>query len=125
MTTVDTPVQEVVGDEDGTLAGARLTHGRVVARSLLAVATRMEARAEGLDGPKLPMRDLPDSTGRGITTGRAGSTEVPGVRAAGEATDLAAQVGASTVAGAHTDSAPAIADTEAGLAAAQGDTPAL
>ncbi|MDL5198799.1 NAD(P)/FAD-dependent oxidoreductase [Streptomyces sp. ALI-76-A] len=126
---VDTPVREVVNNEDGTLAGVRLTDGQVVARRVFAVATRMEAHAEGLDGLKLPMQDLPDNMGRGIATGMAGTTEVPGVWAAGNATDLAAQVGASAaagaLAGAHINSVLATADTDAALAAAQGETPAL
>ncbi|MFP8886296.1 MULTISPECIES: NAD(P)/FAD-dependent oxidoreductase [Streptomyces] len=127
--TVDTPVQEVVNNEDGTLAGVRLTDGQVVARRALAVATRMEARTEGLDGLKLPMEDLPDNMGRRFASGMAGTTEVPGVWVAGNATDLTAQVGASAaagaLAGAHINSLLATADTDAALAAARGGTPAL
>ncbi|MEH0557352.1 NAD(P)/FAD-dependent oxidoreductase [Streptomyces sp. B21-101] len=126
---VDTPVQEVVNNEDGTVAGVRLADGQIVARSVLAVATRMEARTEGLDGLKLPMQYLPDNMGRGFACGMAGTTEVPGVWVAGNATDLAAQVGASAaagaLAGAHINSVLATADTDAALAAAQGETPAL
>ncbi|MFF0308623.1 NAD(P)/FAD-dependent oxidoreductase [Streptosporangium sp. NPDC004379] len=126
---VDTPVQEVVDDEDGTLAGVRLTDGQVVARRVLAVATRMEARVEGLDGLKLPVEDLPDNMGRRFVSGTAGTTEVPGVWVAGNATDLAAQVGASAaagaLAGAHINRLLATTDTDAALAAAQGETPAL
>lgn len=126
---VDTPVEEVVNNEDGTLAGVRLADGQVVARRVLAVATRMEARTEGLDGLKLPVQDLPDNMGRGLASGMAGSTEVPGVWVAGNATDLAAQVGASAaagaLAGAHINSVLATADTDAALAAAQGEPSAL
>ncbi|MEU3445648.1 NAD(P)/FAD-dependent oxidoreductase [Streptomyces thermolilacinus] len=125
---VDTPVREVVSDEDGALAGVRLTGGRVVPRRVLAVATRMEARTEGLDGLKLPMEDLPDNMGRRFASGLAGTTEVPGVWVAGNATDLAAQVGASAaagaLAGAHINSVLATADTDTALAAARGETPA-
>ncbi|MGW0720087.1 NAD(P)/FAD-dependent oxidoreductase [Streptomyces sp. NPDC002778] len=124
---VGTPVQEVVNDQDGTLAGVRLTDGQVVTRRVLAVATRMEARTEGLDGLKLPMQDLPDNMGRGFASGMAGTTEVPGVWVAGNATDLAAQVDASAVAGAlaaaHINAVLATADTDAALAAAQDETP--
>ncbi|MEU6181338.1 NAD(P)/FAD-dependent oxidoreductase [Streptomyces coeruleorubidus] len=124
---VDTPVQEVVNNEDGTLAGVRLADGQVVARRILAVATRMQARTEGLDGLKLPVRDLPDNMGLGFASGMAGTTEVPGVWVAGNATDLAAQVGASAAAGAlagsHINSLLATADTDAALNAAQGETP--
>ncbi|MFE1027130.1 NAD(P)/FAD-dependent oxidoreductase [Streptomyces sp. NPDC058818] len=124
---VDTPVREVVNDEDGALAGARLADGQVVARRVLAVATRMEARTEGLEGLKLPTQDLPDNMGRGFATGMAGTTEVPGVWVAGNATDLAAQVGAAAaagaLAGAHINSVLATADTDAALTAARGDAP--
>ncbi|MFB6550413.1 NAD(P)/FAD-dependent oxidoreductase [Streptomyces sp. NPDC056405] len=124
---VDTPVQEVVNDLNGALAGVRLTDGQVVTRRVLAVATRMEARTEGLDGLKLPMQDLPDNMGRGFASGMAGTTEVPGVWVAGNATDLAAQVGASAAAGAlaasHINAVLATADTDAALAAAQDETP--
>ncbi len=89
----------------------------------------MEARTEGLEGLKLPMQDLPDNMGRGFACGMAGATEVPGVWVAGNATDLAAQLGAAAaagaLAGAHINSVLATADTDAALAAAQGDTPAL
>ncbi|GAA0940660.1 NAD(P)/FAD-dependent oxidoreductase [Actinocorallia libanotica] len=125
---VDTPVQEVVDDEDGALAGVRLTDGRTVARRVLAVATRMQARTDGLDGLKLPMEDLPDDMGRRFASGMAGSTEVPGVWVAGNATDLTAQVGASAAAGAlsgaHINAHLATADTDAALTAAQGEAPA-
>ncbi|WP_217440641.1 NAD(P)/FAD-dependent oxidoreductase [Nocardia barduliensis] len=120
---VDTPVQAVADDNDGTLAGVRLADGTVVARRVLAVATRMLARADGLDGLNLPMEDLPDDMGRRFASGMAGATEVPGVWVAGNATDLAAQVGASGAAGAlagsHINAMLATADTDAALAAAQ------
>ncbi|MFE4054345.1 hypothetical protein [Streptomyces sp. YIM B13518] len=83
------------------------------------VATRTEARTEDLDGPRPPVRDLPDDTVRGFASGTAGTTGVPDVRAAGNATGPAAR------AGARVDSVPATVDTDAALTAAQGGTPAL
>ncbi|MFF1355107.1 NAD(P)/FAD-dependent oxidoreductase [Streptomyces sp. NPDC058297] len=122
---VDTP-EDVVKSENGGIAGVRLADGTFTARRFLAVATRMQARAEGLDGLHLPMEDLPDSMGRRFASGLAGATEVPGVWVAGNATDLTAQVGASAaagaLAGAHINAHLATADTDAALAAAQGDT---
>ncbi|MFI6507624.1 NAD(P)/FAD-dependent oxidoreductase [Streptosporangium sp. NPDC050855] len=122
---VDTPVREVVNDEDGALAGVRLADGQVVARRVLAVATRTQARAEGLKGLRLPMEDLPGGTGRRFASGMAGTTGVPGVWVAGNATDLAAQVGASAAAGAlagsHINALLAIADTDAALASARSE----
>ncbi|HZG05454.1 MAG TPA: NAD(P)/FAD-dependent oxidoreductase [Streptomyces sp.] len=120
---VDAPVEEVVTGEDGGIAGVRLGDGRLVSRRVLAVATTLRARTEGLDGLGLPMEDLPDGMGRRFASGTAGTTEVPGVWVAGNATDLTAQVGASAaagaLAGAHINAALAAADTEAALAAAR------
>ncbi|MEU3194417.1 NAD(P)/FAD-dependent oxidoreductase [Streptomyces sp. NPDC006992] len=82
---VDTPVEQVVQDSDGGIAGVRLTDGQVEARRVLAVATSMRARAEGLAGLGLPMEDLPEGMGRRFTTDAAGATGVPGVWVAGNA----------------------------------------
>lgn len=121
---IDTPVQEVMNGEDGAIAGVRLADGTLVARRVLAVVTGMWARTEGLDGLKLPVEDLPDSMGRRFASGAAGTTDVPGVWVAGNATDLTAQVGASAAAGAlagsHINALLAAADTDAAFAAAEG-----
>ncbi|MDG9702925.1 NAD(P)/FAD-dependent oxidoreductase [Streptomyces sp. DH37] len=119
---IETDVREVV-TEQGALAGVRLTDGTFVGRRILAVATRMRARTEGLEGLRLPVEDLPDNMGRRIASAMAGATGVPGVWVAGNATDLTAQVGASAAAGAlagsHINAVPAAADTDAALAAAR------
>ncbi|WP_030544337.1 NAD(P)/FAD-dependent oxidoreductase [Streptomyces albus] len=118
---VDTPVTEAVTGEDGGIAGVRLSDGQLLPRRVLAVATTLRARTEGLDGLGLPVRELPGGMGRHIAAGTAGATEVPGVWAAGNATDPMAQVGASAaagaLAGAHMNADLAAADTEAALAA--------
>lgn len=118
---IDTPIQEVVTSEDSGIAGVRLTDGTVVARRVLAVATRMRARTEGLNGLKLPMEDLPDNMGSRFASGTAGTTEVPGVWVAGNATDLTAQVGTSAaagaLAGAHINAHLTTADTNTALKA--------
>ncbi|MFB8352186.1 NAD(P)/FAD-dependent oxidoreductase [Streptomyces niveus] len=122
---VDTPVASVEstdgGGEGGAIEGVRLTDGRTVPRRILAVATTMRARTDGLDGLKLPTEDLPGGMGRHFATGPAGVTSVPGVWVAGNATDPAAQVGASAaagaLAGAHINADLATADTTAALAA--------
>jgi thioredoxin reductase len=120
---VDTPVAEVGKADDGGVAGVRLADGAFVARRVLAVATRMQARTEGLDGLKLPMEDLSDGMGRRFASGMAGTTEVPGVWVAGNATDLTAQVGAAAAAGAmdaaHINAMLVTAETDAALAAAK------
>lgn len=125
---VETPVRGVVDDAGGTLVGVRLDDGTVVERSVLAVATRMQARTEGLEGLRLPIEELPDNTGRRFVSDTAGSTGIPGVWVAGNATDPTAQVGAAAAAGAlagsHINALLAVADTDAALAAAaQGTTP--
>jgi thioredoxin reductase len=119
---VDTPVAEIESDEHG-ITGVRLAGGQVVPRRVVAVATRMLARTDGLDGLRLPMEDLPGGMGRRFAAGMAGTTDVPGVWVAGNATDLAAQVGASAaagaLAGAHMNAALAAADTDAAVVAAR------
>ncbi|MFF0744871.1 NAD(P)/FAD-dependent oxidoreductase [Streptomyces sp. NPDC004111] len=121
---VDTPVEEVRKDADGEIAGVRLADGSTVARRVLAVATSMRARVEGLEGLRLPVEELPDGMGHRFASGPAGLTEVPGVWVAGNVTDLSAQVGASAaagaLAGAHINAHLATADTDAALAAAAG-----
>ncbi|MEU5846116.1 NAD(P)/FAD-dependent oxidoreductase [Saccharopolyspora shandongensis] len=118
---IDTPVAEVQSDGNG-ITGVLLTDGHVVSRRVLAVVTTTLARADGLDGLRLPMEDLPGGMGRRFVTGMAGTTEVPGVWVAGNATDLTAQVGASAAAGAHMNAHLATADTNAALAAASSVT---
>ncbi|WP_369371679.1 NAD(P)/FAD-dependent oxidoreductase [Promicromonospora sp. Populi] len=118
---VDAAVDRVVSADGGGIAGVRLADGTLVARRVLAVATRLRARAEGLEGLGLPMQDLPNGMGRHFVTGMAGTTDVPGVWVAGNATDPMAQVGASAaagaLAGAHLNADLVGADTEAALAA--------
>lgn len=120
---IDTPVAEVRSGRTG-ITGVLLTDGQVVPRRVLAVVTTTSARADGLDGLRLPMEDLPGGMGRRFVSGMAGTTGVPGVWVAGNATDLTAQVGASAaagaLAGAHMNADLATADTAAALAAASG-----
>ncbi|MFI7273354.1 NAD(P)/FAD-dependent oxidoreductase [Streptomyces sp. NPDC049879] len=126
---VDTGVTEVATAEDGGIAGVRLADGRLVPRRVLAVATTLWARTEGIGDLGLPMRDLPGGMGRHFATGMAGTTDVPGVWVAGNAADPMAQVGAAAaagaLAGAHINADLATADTDAALAAARRErTPA-
>jgi thioredoxin reductase len=115
---IDTPVTEVVDDEDGALTGVRLADGQIVARRVLGVGPRMQARTQGLEGLGLPVQDLPNM-GRGFLAGPAGATQVPGVWVAGNVTDPSAQVGASAAAGASAGAdinrMLAIADADAAL----------
>ncbi|MFW6691507.1 NAD(P)/FAD-dependent oxidoreductase [Streptomyces sp. MAR4 CNX-425] len=87
----------VAGDR---LAGVRLADGTVVPREALAVATRMVARGGFLAGLGLTAVPHPSGMGEHIPADATGRTDVPGVWAAGNATDMAAQVGAAAAAGA-------------------------
>ncbi|MGM1061696.1 NAD(P)/FAD-dependent oxidoreductase [Saccharothrix sp. Mg75] len=88
---------EVVDDR---ITGLRLADGGVVARDTVAVASRMVARAGVLEA--LGLRPVPHPSGMGehVAVDATGRTEVPGVWAAGNVADLAAQVGAAAAAGA-------------------------
>jgi thioredoxin reductase len=88
---------EVVEDR---LAGVRLHDGTVIDRDALVVAPRMVARAGFLADLGLRATEHPSGLGEHIAADPTGRTDVPGVWAAGNVTDLAAQVGASAAAGA-------------------------
>ena len=85
---------------DDRVAGVRLADGTVVARRALAVAARMTARAGFLADLGLKAREHSSGMGAHVPADPAGRTEVPGVWAAGNVTDLGAQVGAAAAAGA-------------------------
>ena len=85
---------------DDRVAGVRLADGTVVARRALAVAARMTARAGFLADLGLKSSEHPSGMGTHVPADPAGRTEVPGVWAAGNVTDLSAQVGAAAAAGA-------------------------
>ncbi|GHJ43839.1 oxidoreductase [Catellatospora sp. TT07R-123] len=94
---------EVAGVEvaDDRITGVRLADGTVVARQALAVASRMVARADLLAALGLTAVPHPSGMGEQVpTTDPTGRTELPGVWAAGNLTDLSAQVGAAAAAGA-------------------------
>jgi len=80
--------------------GLRLESGQLVARQAIAVATRMVARAGFLTGLGLKPIEHPSGMGEHIPADATGRTEVPGVWAAGNVTDLSAQVGAAAAQGA-------------------------
>jgi thioredoxin reductase len=87
----------IAGDH---VAGVRLADGTVVPRQALAVAARMTARAGFLAGLGLKATEHPSGMGAHVPADPAGRTEVPGLWAAGNVTDLGAQVGAAAAAGA-------------------------
>ena len=88
---------EITGDR---LTGVRLTDGTVMARQVLAVASRMVARAGFLADLGLQPTAHPRGVGEYIAADPMGLTAVPGVWVAGNVTDLSAQVGGAAAAGA-------------------------
>lgn len=85
---------------DGKLASVRMHDGSVVARDVLVVSTRMVAQAGFLADLGLKPTEHPSGLGEHIKVDPTGLTDVPGVWAAGNVTDIAAQVGGSAAAGA-------------------------
>jgi thioredoxin reductase len=85
---------------DDRLAGVRLANGDVVAREVVAVATRMVARAGFLGDLGLVPVEHPSGMGVHVPADPTGRTEVPGVWVAGNVTDLSAQVGSAAAAAA-------------------------
>jgi thioredoxin reductase len=85
--------------EDDRIVGVR-AGGTVVPREVVAVGARMRARAGFLES--LGLKAVPHPTGMGehLPVDPTGRTEVPGVWAAGNVADLAAQVGSAAAAGA-------------------------
>ncbi len=96
---VDGEVSALVTDGD-RLTGVRLADGGVVPRRALAVGARVTARAGFLAGLGLKASEHPGGMGAHVPADPAGRTGVPGVWAAGNVTDLGAQVGAAAAAGA-------------------------
>ncbi|MET8876363.1 NAD(P)/FAD-dependent oxidoreductase [Nocardia sp. NPDC004604] len=85
---------------DDRLTGVRLSDGTVVARDVVTVASRMVARADFFDALGLRPTEHPAGVGEYIPTDPTGRTDIPGVWAAGNVTDLMAQVGSAAAAGA-------------------------
>jgi thioredoxin reductase len=79
--------------------GLLLDDGRVVEVDVVAVASRMVARAGAFSGIGIETAEHP--MGSYIAADQAGRTAVPGVWVAGNATDLSAQVSAASADGAR------------------------
>lgn len=78
--------------EDDAIRGVELEDGRVVARDVLAVATRMHAPEDLLEELGIPARPHPSGMGAAVPASAVGASEAPGIWVAGNVTDLAAQV---------------------------------
>ncbi|WP_433341128.1 NAD(P)/FAD-dependent oxidoreductase [Streptomyces sp. CA-253872] len=92
-------VAGVESDAQGRLSGVRMADGTFVARQALAVASRLESRTAFLAGLGLTPVPHPSGMGIHIPAEPTGRTTVPGLWIAGNACDLAAQVGSSAAAG--------------------------
>lgn len=93
-------VQSVVTAADA-ITGVALADGRVVPCEVITVGSHMVARGgEILSSLGLSLAEHPTGMGSYLATDPAGRTEAPGVWAAGNITDLSAQVGAAAAAGA-------------------------
>ncbi|ATG55943.1 thioredoxin reductase [Brachybacterium ginsengisoli] len=118
---VESPIQEIVADADGGLAGVRLADGELVARDALVVASVLAPRLDGLEGLGLEVEDLGGGMGQRIPTSFAGVSGVPGVWVAGNAADPMLQVGAAAAggafAGANIHGTLVMADADAAVAA--------
>jgi thioredoxin reductase len=88
---------EVIDDK---IVGLRLRDGELVAREVVAVVTRMLARAGFLAQLGLVSAPHPSGAGEFVPAEPGGRTAVPGVWVAGNVHDLRAQVGAAAAAGA-------------------------
>lgn len=83
---------------DGAITGVRTVEGTLPC-DVVVVATRMVARAGFLEPLGLRVVAHPSGVGEHLPADAVGRTEVPGVWAAGNVTDLMAQAGASAAAG--------------------------
>ena len=99
----------------------RLASGETLPREVLAVASRVHPRLDGLEGLGLGIEEMPGGFGEKVPTAMAGVTAVPGVWAAGNVTEPMAQVGASAaggaLAGAHVNGDLVMAEAQAAAAA--------
>ncbi|WP_109506949.1 FAD-dependent oxidoreductase [Nocardioides speluncae] len=85
---------------DDRISGVRLADDTVLPREVVAVGSRMVARAGFLEDLGLKAVEHPSGMGEHIPADPTGRTDVAGIWVAGNVTDLAAQVGASAAAGA-------------------------
>lgn len=84
--------------DDDQLTGVRIADETVVAVDAVVVSTQMVARTELF--ASIGIKASPHPAGAFIETDQFGATSVPGVWAAGNSSDIGAQVGAAAAAGA-------------------------
>ena len=96
---VDDRATEVLVTDD-RITGIRLDGGGEVECDVVTVASRMVARAGFLADLGLKTEEHPSGMGEHVPVDATGRTTVPGVWAAGNVSDLSAQVGGAAAAGA-------------------------
>ena len=82
------------------ISGVRMADGTVLPRTVIAVGPQMVANSDLLGKLGVQTAEHPSGAGHYVPTDAMGRTEAPGVWAAGNVTDLSAQVGAAAAAGA-------------------------
>ncbi|XAS68776.1 NAD(P)/FAD-dependent oxidoreductase [Micrococcaceae bacterium Sec5.7] len=101
ITVVGGPVASIRA-EQGKLSGVELKDGQVIAADALVVAPQFMARTDAFAGLGLKPSPHPMGMGEFLESDADGATSVPGVWAAGNVTDLRAQVLSSAAGGAWT-----------------------
>jgi thioredoxin reductase len=114
VTVVDGPVHRVEVVEDA-VTGLLLEDGRAVPATAITVASYMRARSEVLTQLGIETVPHPSGLGEHVVVDEMRQTSVPGVYAAGNVTDLSAQVmgaaAAGTLAGAMANADLVMSDT--------------
>ncbi|PZE27884.1 NAD(P)/FAD-dependent oxidoreductase [Curtobacterium sp. MCBD17_028] len=95
---VEGPVARVLVDDD-RLTGVELDDGHVFPLDAVAVQTRVVARADVFEHLGGEVAEHPSGMGRHVPADPTGRTALPGVWAAGNVTDIGAQVMSSAAAG--------------------------
>ena len=107
--------------EDDAVIGLRLEDGSLVPASAITVATYMRARSEVLTSLGIDTVPHPSGMGEHVVIDEMLQTSVPGVYAAGNVTDLSAQVmgaaAAGTMAGARANADLVMSDTRERISA--------
>jgi len=98
VTVVDGRVQSVEVEDDA-VTGLRLDDGRMVPATAITVATYMRARSGVLTSLGIETVPHPSGMGEHVVVDEMRQTSVPGVYAAGNVTDLSAQVMGAAAAG--------------------------
>jgi thioredoxin reductase len=116
---IDGPVRAVATEQD-VISGVTLDDGRVVVCEVIAVGTRVVAHGALAESLGVEISEHPSGMGTFVSADGTGRTSAPGVWAAGNVTDVSAQVGAAAaegaMAGAQVNADLAIQEAEGAVA---------